>query len=80
MKRGYARVSTNDQNVDLQVNALRDVCDVVYVDEGVSGSTTDRPELNRLLGDLEDGEHVVVWKLDRLGQITTTPPDARLRL
>ena len=34
----------------------------------VSGSTTDRPELNRLLGDLEDGEHVVVWKLDRLGR------------
>ncbi|TDJ25571.1 MAG: recombinase family protein, partial [Gammaproteobacteria bacterium] len=34
----------------------------------MSGSTTDRPELNRLLGDVEDGEHVVVWKLDRLGR------------
>ena len=64
MKRGYARVSTNEQSSDLQVNALREAgCDVIYVDEGVSGSTTDRAELNRLLGDVEDGEHVVVWKL-----------------
>ena len=69
MKRGYARVSTNDQSVDLQVNALREAsCEVVYVDEGVSGSITDRPELNRLLADLEDSDHVVVWKLDRLGR------------
>ena len=69
MKRGYARVSTNEQNPDLQVNALREAeCDVVYIDEGVSGSTTERAELNRMLDDLEDGEHVVVWKLDRLSR------------
>ncbi len=69
MKRGYARVSTNEQNPDLQVNALREAgCDLVYVDEGVSGSTTQRPELDRLLVELEDGDTLIVWKLDRLGR------------
>ena len=62
-------VSTNDQNPDLQVNALHDAgCDLVYIDEGVSGSTTQRPELDRLLGDMEDGDTLIVWKLDRLGR------------
>ncbi len=61
MKRGYARVSTSDQNVDLQVNALQQAgCDVVYIDEGVSGSTTRRPELDRLLVELEDGDTLIV--------------------
>ncbi len=69
MKRGYARVSTNEQNPDLQVNALREAgCDFVYIDEGVSGSTTQRPELDRLLVELEDGDTLIVWKLDRLGR------------
>ena len=68
MKRGYSRVSTADQSVDLQVNALKEAgCELIYIDEGVSGSTTSRPELSRLLTDLEDGDHLVVWKLDRLG-------------
>ncbi len=69
MKRGYARVSTNEQNPDLQVNALREAgCEALYVEQGVSGSTTQRPELDRLLDDLEDGDTLIVWKLDRLGR------------
>ncbi len=69
MKRGYARVSTNDQNLDLQTDALKQAgCEVIYSDNGVSGATKDRPELSRLLADLEKGDHVIVWKLDRLGR------------
>ena len=69
MKRGYARVSTQDQSVDLQVDALRQAdCEELYVDEGISGATADRPELLRLLDDLEEGDSVAVWKLDRLGR------------
>ena len=69
MKRGYARVSTNEQNPDLQVNALREAgCDLVYVDEGVSGSAIQRPGLDRLLVELEDGDTLIVWELDRLGR------------
>ena len=61
MMRGYARVSTNEQNPDLQVNALHDAgCDLVHIDEGVSGSTTQRPELGRFLDDLEDGDTLIV--------------------
>ncbi len=67
MKRGYVRVSTDDQSVDLQVNALTD-CDELYIDHGVSGAAVERPELSRLLADLEPGDHVVVWRLDRLGR------------
>jgi len=69
MKRGYARVSTGDQNLDLQTDALKQAgCEVVYSDNGVSGVNRDRPELSRLLADLESGDHVIVWKLDRLGR------------
>ncbi len=69
MKRGYARVSTNDQNLDLQTNALKEAgCDVIYSDQGISGTVNGRPELSRLLEDLKDGDHVVIWKLDRLGR------------
>jgi DNA invertase Pin-like site-specific DNA recombinase len=69
MKRGYARVSTDEQNLDLQTDALTKAgCEIVYHDKGVSGVSRVRPELSRLLKDLEDGDHVVVWKLDRLGR------------
>jgi DNA invertase Pin-like site-specific DNA recombinase len=69
MKRGYARVSTDEQNLDLQTDALKKAgCEIVYCDNGVSGLSQVRPELSRLLADLESGDHVIVWKLDRLGR------------
>ncbi|GAB3550456.1 recombinase family protein [Spirosoma fluminis] len=68
MKIGYARVSTIDQHVDLQLNALREAgCGLIF-QEKVSGASTQRPELNRMLEQLRPGDEVVVWKLDRLGR------------
>jgi len=68
MKIGYARVSTADQNLDLQFNALTDYgCTTIY-QEKISGKNTDRPELKNLLATLRKGDQVVVWKLDRLGR------------
>jgi DNA invertase Pin-like site-specific DNA recombinase len=68
---GYARVSTEDQNMALQLNALRDAgVDRVFRDEGVSGSTSERPGLDRCLEHLREGDVLVVWKLDRLGRNT----------
>lgn len=68
MKIGYARVSTQDQNLDLQVDALRAAgCERVLT-EKVSGAVKERPQLERLLEDVREGDVVVVWKLDRLGR------------
>lgn len=69
MKIGYARVSTDEQNLDLQLRALKDAqCDQIFKDKGVSGSATERQGLNRALKALKDGDVLVVWKLDRLGR------------
>jgi DNA invertase Pin-like site-specific DNA recombinase len=68
MKIGYARVSTSDQNLDLQSRALTEYgCTTIY-QEKISGKNTDRPELKKLLKNLKKGDQVVVWKLDRLGR------------
>jgi DNA invertase Pin-like site-specific DNA recombinase len=68
---GYARVSTTDQNPQLQLDALRDAGAVrVFTDHGVSGSTACRPELDACLDHLRDGDILTVWKLDRLGRNT----------
>lgn len=68
---GYARVSTLDQNADLQHAALHAAgCDRIFTDHGVSGTTASRPELDKLLNHLRSGDEVVVWKLDRLGRNT----------
>lgn len=68
MKIGYARVSTDDQNLDLQTDLLRkDGCDKVFM-EKMTGKVGARPELTRLLGQLRAGDVLVVWKLDRLGR------------
>jgi DNA invertase Pin-like site-specific DNA recombinase len=65
---GYARVSTADQNPDLQLDALKAVgCYRLFVDTA-SGALDDRPELARVLDQLRPGDTLVVWKLDRLGR------------
>lgn len=68
MKIGYARVSTKDQNFDLQVDALKKAgCGKIYK-EVVSGAKSDRVVLNDLLRNLRPEDVLVVWKLDRLGR------------
>ncbi|MDO9345462.1 MAG: recombinase family protein [Pseudomonas sp.] len=66
---GYARVSTEDQNLDLQTQALEQLgCDKIYSDYGVSGATSSRQGLDRALAHLKSGDKLVVWRLDRLGR------------
>jgi DNA invertase Pin-like site-specific DNA recombinase len=68
---GYARVSTADQNADLQHAALTAAgCNRIFTDHGVSGTRASRPELDKMLDHLREGDEVVVWKLDRLGRNT----------
>jgi len=71
MKIGYARVSTQDQNLSLQIDALKiNGCQKLF-QEKASGAKTDRPELTKLLEHVREGDTVVVWKLDRLGRSLT---------
>lgn len=68
MRIGYARVSSDDQNLALQKDALQAAqCERVY-EEKESGGKTDRPELLKLLEVLRQGDTLVVWRLDRLGR------------
>jgi DNA invertase Pin-like site-specific DNA recombinase len=68
MKLGYARVSTRDQNLNLQVDALKRAgCERIYQDVA-SGSKTERPALDEMLGQLRRGDVLVIWKLDRMGR------------
>ena len=68
MRVGYARVSTKDQNLDLQVDALqKEECEEVFR-EVASGAKTARPVLDDLLSRLRAGDVLVIWKLDRLGR------------
>ena len=69
MKIGYARVSTEEQNLDLQRQALQAAgCDVIYEDHGISGSAAERPGLAEARARAEPGDVLVVWRLDRLGR------------
>ena len=65
---GYARVSSYEQNLDLQEDALRKVgCERIFSDQ-VSGVKSDREGLSRAIDVLREGDTLVVWKLDRLGR------------
>jgi DNA invertase Pin-like site-specific DNA recombinase len=68
MKIGYARVSTQGQQIDLQMDALEKAgCEVIFR-EIVSGAKADRPELTKLRAMLRKGDIVCIYKLDRLGR------------
>ncbi|WP_295531963.1 recombinase family protein [uncultured Pseudacidovorax sp.] len=68
-KIGYARVSTDEQSVELQILALRRAgCEKIYSDRGVSGAVFSRPGLISALKCARAGDTIVVWKLDRLGR------------
>ncbi len=76
---GYARVSTQDQNPDMQIDALQAAgCERIY-EEKASGAQRDRPELKTALDYMRAGDTLVVWKLDRLArsmrQLITTIED-----
>jgi DNA invertase Pin-like site-specific DNA recombinase len=67
---GYARVSTDDQDLTLQIDSLTSLGinrDSIFT-EKISGAKTDRPGLDACLGMLQPGDTLVVWRLDRLGR------------
>ena len=64
---GYARISTSDQNFDLQIDALtKHGCKRFYKDT-VSGAKSKRPGLDEMLKEARPKDVIVIWKLDRLG-------------
>jgi DNA invertase Pin-like site-specific DNA recombinase len=65
---GYARVSTDDQVYNLQLNALKDAGVERIFTEAASGSRWNRPELHRMIDQLRENDVVIVWKLDRLSR------------
>ena len=68
MRFGYARVSTIDQDPELQIRALEQArCERIYT-EHASGASRSRPELERLFDSLRAGDTLVVWRFDRLGR------------
>jgi DNA invertase Pin-like site-specific DNA recombinase len=80
---GYARVSTVDQNLDLQRNALAEAgCGRIFTEQ-MSGAVADRPELMAAIGYARSGDTLVVWKLDRLArsvkQLIDTIENLRVR-
>ena len=70
MRIGYARVSTIDQNLDRQIDALKDAgCEKIFA-EKASGRSKNRPELQRMIEYMRQGDQVIVVKLDRIGRNT----------
>lgn len=68
MKIGYARVSTKDQKLDLQIDALKKAgCEKIFSDV-ISGASKEKPNLNRMLEQIRKDDVIVIYKLDRLGR------------
>jgi len=68
MKIGYARVSTQDQDLSLQLDALQEAgCAEIY-QEKITGAKRERPELQKMMEHLREGDVIVIWKLDRLAR------------
>jgi DNA invertase Pin-like site-specific DNA recombinase len=68
MRIGYARVSTRDQNLEMQLDALNKAgCTRIFTDK-LSGAQVERPGLSEALSHLREADSLVVWKLDRLGR------------
>lgn len=66
---GYARVSTCEQNLALQLRALEACgCHAIFSDHGISGRLALRPGLSQAMQNLTPGGKLVVWRLDRLGR------------
>jgi len=65
---GYARVSSNEQNLDLQLDSLNSVGCIKIFSDKLSGTQKKRPGLEEVLSYLRDGDTLVLWKLDRLGR------------
>ena len=68
MKIGYARISTRDQSLSMQTEALKAAGCVKIHEEVASGAKTVRPVLDEIIRNLREGDTVVIWKLDRLGR------------
>lgn len=69
MKIGYARVSTSEQNLALQINALKAAgCDKIFEDKGVSGATVFKPSYGEALRYARAGDEIIVWRMDRLSR------------
>ena len=87
MKIGYARISTQDQSLAMQVEALKKAgCDQVH-EEIASGAKTARPVLDEIMRNIRENDTLVIWKLDRLGrnlahliQLATTLMDKKIGL
>ena len=68
MKIGYARVSTKDQNLNLQMDDLKKTgCEKIFK-EKITGATKERPQLQKMIDQLREGDVVFIYKLDRLGR------------
>ena len=79
-KIGYARVSTKDQKLRMQLDGLNAVgCDLIFEDHGISGAKAKRPGLDKMLKELKSDDTVVVFKLDRLGRSVLNLSDLLVR-
>ena len=67
MKFGYARVSTQDQNLSLQITSLQKFgCDKIYSEK--KSAVKHRPELEKLMSVIRTGDVIIIWKIDRLAR------------